>query len=247
MEELLKKLGWKEKEIQCYLALLEFGQQPASVISKKVRIPKATVLFVFHRLVERGYVRMRKRTKTEYFYAEPKDLKSAKQRELNETNETLDEVVPLLKEFKNPLSSPPKVSFFEGVQACKQAYAQLLESSTEILEFATHEDLVDKFGKKWMAGFIKKRAKRNIFIRSICHDTPMDRYLRPLDKKQVRETKFIPKKTGKMYSCLALYEDKLLMLNLGADAFGILIENAALVETIKTIHRTAWSSQSLRR
>lgn len=246
MKELLLRLGWKEKEVQCYLALLEFGQQPASVISKKLKMPKATVLFVLHRLCERGYLNMRKREKTEYFYADPKDFEIAKHAELQAETKIMEHVVPLLREYKNPLTSPPKTSFFEGTEGCKQAYARLLHSSTEILEFATHEDLVDKFGKEWMDDFIKERTVKKIFIKSICHDTPFDRYLQPFDRKQERSTKFVSDRDGKMYSCIDIYEDKLLLLNLGSDAFGILIENSAIVETMKTIHRIAWASKLLR-
>lgn len=241
--EYLKTIGFQDKEIRCFLALLELGEQPASVIAKKLGIPKATVLFILHRLRDRGVISMRKKEKTEYFYADPKDLEQSKTHELKEVSLALHELMPLLKELKNPLSSPPKLSFFEGVSACKKAYAALLESTTEILEFATHEDLAEKFGEKWMDEFIKTRAKRKIFIRSICHDTPFDRYLHPLDKKQQRATKFISEKTGKMFSCIDIYEDKLLILNLSHDAFGILIENAAIVETMKTIHRLAWNSR----
>jgi sugar-specific transcriptional regulator TrmB len=245
MEELLRKLGWKDKEIRCYLALLEYGEQPASVLAKKLKMPKATVLFVLHRLQERAYLNMRKKAKTEYFYADPKKLQKAYAQRMNEKQSALDEVVPLLQEFKNPLSSPPKTSFFEGVEACKQAYAQVLESKTDVMEFATHDDLVEKFGKKWMDNFIKKRIKNGVYLESICHDSPLDRALRPLDKKHHRATKFIPEKTGNMYSCIVLYEDKLLMMNLSTDAFGILVENSAIVETMKTIHRIAWSSRKL--
>lgn len=245
MEELLVALGWNQKEISCYLALLEFGQQPASLIAKKVSMPKATALFILHRLVDRNYVKMTKRGKTEYFFADPKDLQQAKEADMKREEQALAKVVPLLLEYVNPLTSPPKVHFFEGVEACKNAYSELLQSQTDILEFATHDDLAEKFGEKWMDDFIDIRAKRNIFIRSICHDTKTDRSLEKLDKKQCRETKFVPEKSGKMYSCIALYEDKLLMLNLSADAFGIVIQNAALVETMKTIHHLSWTSREL--
>lgn len=243
---LLRTLGFEEKESSCYLALLELGEQPASVIAKKLGIPKATALYTLHQLRDRGVVSMRKKEKTEYFYADTKELEKSKTHELEETSSALHKLIPLLKELKNPLTSPPKLSFFEGISACKKAYAALLQSTTEILEFATHEDLAEKFGEEWMNDFIATRARKKIFIRSICHDTPFDRYLKPLDKKQERATKFISTKTGKMFSCIDIYEDKLLILNLSHDAFGILIENASIVETMKTIHRLAWKSRDAR-
>lgn len=247
MEDLLIHLGWKEKEVRCYLCLLQNGQQPASVISKKTAIPKATVLFVLHNLNKKGYLQMKKKGNTEYFFADPKDLERAKSQEINKQQQLLSDVLPLLSAHQHPDVNPPKLSFFEGKEACKNAYSRILESKTEVHEFATHEDLEDSFGNKWMDHFIKERSRKKIFMKSICHDSPRDRELQPLDKEQERSTRFFPKKKGKMFSCLVIFDDKLLILNLGKEAFGILIENAAIVETMRTIHSLAWNSRSLTR
>ena len=132
MKELLKQLGWKEKEITCYLALLEIGRQPASVLSKRLSIPKATVLFILHKLVERGYVSMNKKGKTEYFSADPKQLEQRKSREIHEAQKSLEQLIPLLKEFRHPLSARPQTSFFEGAEACKQATPQQHNGNSRI-------------------------------------------------------------------------------------------------------------------
>jgi sugar-specific transcriptional regulator TrmB len=240
MEELLQQIGFSDKEIQCYLALLEFGQQPASVIAKRLGIPKATVLFTLNGLVERRYLEMTKRGKTQHYFADPGQLEVAKKNEAETEARALDHVIPLLKEYKNPLTSPPKVSFFEGASACKKAYSDLLNSKTDILEFTTHDDLYDKFGKAWIEDYVAERTKRKILCRAICNDTKLNQNMNKLNQKQCREISFIPDQKGKMYSCIALYDDKLLMLNLSGDPFGILIQNAAIVETMKVVHRLAW-------
>jgi HTH-type transcriptional regulator, sugar sensing transcriptional regulator len=240
MEELLTQIGLHNKEQRCFLALLEFGQQPGSVVAKKLGMPKATVLFTLNGLVERGFVLMSKRGKTQYYYTDAEILEKAKANQIEGEKRALNRLTPLLKEYKNPLTSPPKVTFFEGAQACKEAYSDLLNSKTEILEFTTHDDLVDKFGEKWMDDFVHERAKRNIFIKSMCNDTETDRSMEPLDEEQCRKTSFIPGQEGMMYSCISLYDDRLLMMNLSGDCFGILIQNAAIVETMKVVHGLAW-------
>ena len=237
MKDLLKKLGFTAKEAAVYLALLEFGNQPASNIAKKVGYPKSTVLFLFDGLLKRGYIRKSNRGKTQYFYADPADLNKAKKRQIEAEEKALKKAVPLLEEFKTPFSSEPKVTFYEGIEGCKKAYLTLLESSTEILEFGAHGDLVEKFGEDFMDDFIAKRVKNKIFLKAISKKDPIHKKLGKFDKKHLREMEFYPSEKGDLYSSIAIFEDKVLLLNLYQDAFAILIENKEVAETLKTIHR----------
>lgn len=235
----MQQLGLSEKEACVYLALLELGTQPASVIARKTAYPKATVLFLFANLLKLGYIRKSQRGRIQYFFADPKDLLQAKTKLLQEQQEALKKTIPLLQEFKNPFSSQPKMTFFEGLENCRKAYEMLLESKTEILEFGAHNDLL-KFGEKFMNNFIRERVRRKILIRDICQSNPLHRSFMPLNKKQNRITKLFPKALGEIYSSIAIFENKVLLLNLHQDPFAILIENPAVAETLKTIHRLAW-------
>lgn len=238
MNEELKKLGFNEKEVRVYLALLEFGSQAASVIAKKTGYPKATVLFICDRLVKRGYVRRSPKGRTHYFYAEPKDLAEAKSAQIAQEKSALDKVVPLLNEFKNPFSSPPKLTFFEGLDGCRKAYSLLLNSTTEINEFGVHTDLL-KLGENFMNDFIKKRRKKRIFLTAVCMRDEFHNSFQKRDKKDYRKIIMYPPSFGTLYSSIAVFENKILLLNLYRDAFGILIENSEVAETIRTIHKLA--------
>ncbi len=241
MRAQLENLGFNSKEIDVYLALLEFGTQPASVIAKKTKIPRPTVLFLFENLVKKAYIRKTQRGRTQYFYADPEDLDVAKKLELQKATATLQEAIPLLKEFKNPFTSEPKVTFFEGLEGCRRAYSLLLESKTEILEFAPHDDLL-KMGDEFMEKFMKERARRKVFIRPICPRNPTHIHYKKLDKKHHRHIKMFSPKSGPIYSSIAIFEDKLLLLNLHQDYFAILIQNKEVAETLKTLHSMIWET-----
>lgn len=237
MKKILENLGFTQKETEVYLALIEFGNQPASQIAKKTGHPKSTVLFLFDNLLKKGYIRKSNKGRIQYFYADPKDLKKAKERQLEEEKKTLNKAIPLLEEFKSPFSSEPKVTFYEGVDGCKKAYSMLLESKTEVLEFGAHGDLVEKFGEDFMNDFIEKRIKNKIHIKAISKKDEIHKKLSKFDKKHLREIQFYPSNKGTLYSSIAIFEDKVLLLNLYHDAFAILIENKEVAETLKTIHR----------
>lgn len=242
MIEKLTALGLTDKEARVYLALLEFGSQPASVIAKKTAFPKATVLFLFDNLFKKGYIQRSQKGRILYFYADPKDLENEKRKEINSQSSTLEETLPLLHEFKNPFTSPPKLLFYEGIEGCKKAYSLLLESKTDIYEFAAHNDLI-KMGEDFMKHFIKERSKRKIFLYGITKASDLHSYFREKDKTQQRELKLFNSKIGDLYSSIDIFENKVLLLNLYQDAFAILIENKEVAETLKTIHHLAWMSK----
>lgn len=241
MRAQLQKLGFNLKEVEVYLALLEFGTQPASVIAKKTKIPRPTVLFLFENLLKKAYIRKTQRGRTQYFYADPADLEKAKSLELEKAQGALEEAIPLLKEFRNPFTSQPKVSFFEGLEGCRRAYSLLLDSSTEILEFAPHDDL-RKMGDDFMEGFMAERARRKILIKPICPRNKTHIHYKKLDKKQHREIKMFDPKQGAIYSSITIFEDKVLLLNLHQDAFAIQIQNKEVAETLKTLHHMIWAT-----
>ena len=237
MFELLKKLGLNSKQIDVYLALLELGSQPASVIAKKISLPKSTVLFLLDQLLEKGIVLKSYKGKTQFFYAEVEDLSKAIKQSQKSQNDALSELIPLLKEFKSPFTSKPKVSFYQGIENCKKSYLQILETQEEFLEFGNHKDLVDKFGQKFMDDFISQRVKLNIKNQSISNSDSLHRSLKENSKTQKRHLKLVPQNLGSLYSSICIYDDKVLILNLHSDAFAILIENAQLAMTMKTIFK----------
>ena len=240
LRELLVTLGLSAKEARLYLLILELGTHPATTLAKRLSIPKSTVLFMCNRLVQRGVVRRSQRGRTQFYGALPDDLLSATKAKLEEQERALSQAIPLLNEIKNPFSARPAVTFYEGVDGCRKAYRKLLDSSTEILEFGIHKDLVEKLGQRFMDNFIRERTKKGVFLRAISNSNDVDRELHRRDKAERRDQRFFSPTFGKIYSSMAVYENKVLVLNLHADTFGILIENTEVSETLRTIFSVLW-------
>lgn len=244
MNEYLQQLGLNEKEIKVYLVLLEFGTQPASVIAKKSDLPRPTVLYICDRLLKINYIRKSQRGRAQYFYADPEDLKKSCLSHLDEQKNVLEKAIPLLQEYKNPFTSAPKVTFFEGIDGCRKVYLMLLESKTEILEFAAHHDLL-RLGEDFMNRFIRERSRRKLLLKAICIDTEMHRGYKKKNKPQWRDMKMFTSKNGEFYSSISIFDDKVLLLNLYQDAFGILIQSPQVAQTLKTVHELAWVSRNV--
>lgn len=241
MNDYLQTLGFSEKETKVYLALVELGMQAGSTIARTTGLSKSTVLFLLDGLAKRGIVQKSHRGKVQYYFADPKDLMITEQTVLKGKTEALNKIIPLLTELKSPFSALPKVTFFEGIEGCRKIYWQLLDSKTEILEFGVHSDLVQKFGEKFMNEFIEERVKRKLFLRALAQEDPIEKILQNLDKKQCREIRLFSGEFGRLYSSVAIFEEKVLLLNLFRDAFGILIENPEFSKTMRTIFEVQWS------
>ena len=199
-------------------------------------MPRPTVLYLFKELESKGYIKKTKQGRTQFFYAEPNFLKQAKEQEISKQKSELENLLPILEEFKSPYSSPPKIQISEGLENCKKAYLQLLESKTEIYEFAAHDDLM-KMGEEFMESFIHERAKRGIMLHAVCKNTELHQSYANKDHEQKRTLFMFQPSIGRLYSSIAIYENKLLLLNLYHDAFAITIESQEIAATLRTIFR----------
>lgn len=240
MQELLKQLGFNEKEIKVYLSLIELGTKPASLISKKIKLPKSTTLFILNKLYKSNFIKRTQKGKTQYFHADPNDLQKAFEQQHQNEKSALQKAIPLLQELKNPYSSEPKLTFFEGIEGCKKIYKSILESKTEVLEFGAHNDLVTKFGEKFMEEFMDGRAKNQVHLRAISKKDQIHQKISKNNKKHLRKLKFFNPEKGNFYSSIAIFDDKVLLLNLYHDAFAILIENPEVTKTLTTIFEICW-------
>ena len=236
--ELLIKIGFSEKEGLIYLALLEMGNQPASVMAKKLNIPRPTALVTLENLCRRGYLTKSKRGRTQYFEANPNLLEKRKNTELSRQNEVMEKLIPLLKSAKNPYSMAPKVQISEGIEGCRGAYMDLLSSKSEVLEFATHLDL-EKMGKDFMKEFIAKRVEKKIKMTAICADTNTHIDYQKKDAEQARHTILFNNNIGQLFSSIAIYDNKVLILNLYHDPFAIIIESEQVATTLRTVFNLA--------
>lgn len=103
-------------------------------------------------------------------------------------------------------------------------------------EFWAHKDLVTAFWQEFMDDFIGKRLEKNIFCDSIWSDWDIEVELQKKDSQHYRKLSIFPSEVfWKIHSSIAVFDNKVLILNLNNTATGVLIENNEFSETMKTI------------
>mgnify|MGYP006108733261 CR=1 FL=1 len=156
--------------------------------------------------------------------------------QLLQQKNALDVLIPKLKNKLKFTSNKPKITFLEWLESCQNQYWELL--STEVFyEFWAHQDLENTFGKKFMDSFISQRVKKWVFCDSIWSTGEIEEAIQKLDDIQNRDLKIFDQEIyGRIWSSIAIYDDKVLILNLSSLPTGVLIQNPQFAETMKTIY-----------
>jgi sugar-specific transcriptional regulator TrmB len=137
LETLLPNLGFSEKEVKIYVAMLEVGSGTAQKIARTASLPRTTTYSVLEKLVERGIVGKTLRKGTLNFVAEPPSRLASLVRSFERE---LDGMLPELEALYNKSEGKPKIIFYEGKEAIQKVYDDTLrEKPSEILEWNTDE------------------------------------------------------------------------------------------------------------
>jgi hypothetical protein len=88
-----------------------------------------------------------------------------------------------------------------------------------------------------MDDFIAKRVEQKIFCDSVGTTWKIERALQEKDKEHFRELKIFSETLWNISSSIAIYDNKVLILNLKGSYSGVLIENSDFAKTMKTVFR----------
>lgn len=133
IENYFLKLGFNQTETKVYLSLAEIGKSTASLLAKKINIPRTTVYSVLNNLQHKGLVALEKKKNTTFYTS---NNPQAILRNLLEEKNNLNSKESLAKEliqlaipyFKSQLFSIPKIQFYEG----KKNVESMLYQNTEM-------------------------------------------------------------------------------------------------------------------
>ena len=110
-KDVLRDLGFSEREIKVYLALLELGSTTVGPIASKTRLQHSKVYQTLEKLIDRGLVTFVIKSKTKYFQAEePKHILSM----IKEKERSFKEILPELEQKQKQAQSPQTAKVYEG-------------------------------------------------------------------------------------------------------------------------------------
>jgi len=240
---ILKKLGFSDKEIKVYLALLKNGPSSVRMLAQASGINRGTTYDILKSLKEEGLASFYHKDTKQFFVAEdPGALnKTLEQRieNLKEVKEDLIHVVPELKSLFNEAGDKPVVKYYEGFNGVKVVLSDVLEATESSKEKAycvfSSAD-IRKYLYKNFINFTKERIKRKIKVKSIGigHGGTVAKLS---ERKSLNAKKSSP-------TYILIYPGKVAMISINSakQPLALIIEDGAIFTTQQQLFNFIWQS-----
>jgi len=243
LEQDLQSIGLEEKEAKIYLAALELGPTNIQDLAEKAAIKRSTVYEILKKLEPMGLITESIKGKRKiYIASEPEKLK----KNIKEKEQLLNHILPELKSLNNTGNVKPKITYYEGQDGLRQIYNLVLETTTKKVDWVSPiRAVMETVGEKFLEEYIEKRAKEKYWIRSIqITEQQVDtyKYLDPTTfDKTYRRVKFSPPGLD-IPNTMTIWDNKVAVISTRKEGFGIIIESADLVRTMRTFYELLWNA-----
>lgn len=239
LQLVLQKANMSEKESQIYLALLELGQAPASVIAKKTGLNRTTVYDQLSLMQDKGFISQVTQNKIRYFTAlDPTLLVQT----LRQNVEGLIQSLPKLLELARYFPNQPKVHFFQGMEGLKEVYLDTLKGSNYELYSFLNENEMTQEHNEFFHSYIKQRIKQNIKAYVIAPLNPHTMKYKQKDHLELRETRLIKDPFFEISVELQMYDNKVSIVSFNKKTVGVIIESEDIYISLKNIFHLIWKN-----
>lgn len=234
----LKNTGLSENEAKVYLAALELGETSVYRLAKKSGVKRTTTYLAVESLKEKGLMSSYNRNKIAICYAEsPKKLS----KRLEEKKNALDKILPELLAFTNLIDKKPKIQFYEGSEAYKEVFKDVLKyPDSEVL--ATFNEKFYNYGAYFTDYFIPKRKEKKIWLRALFHDNPELNNLKLKEQELFLQSRLITSDKFQIEIEMVLYGKNKVGLVSYDEEIAIIIESQKIHNTQKSFFEVIWDS-----
>lgn len=239
-------LGIGKKEFDLYRKLLVFGAQPASVLARKMDIPRSSAQFLADSLVRKGMASKQKvRNIIRYKAVSPDHLprlldakKNQFLTELEQKKNELEHIIPVLKKEERTIKDRPTTNFYEGAEGLQAVYEDTLSAKEPIRALVNFENR-NKILPKYFNNYYIRRKEKDIFIRAIYPDTPFGRERKKKDADEFRESHLVNAERYKWLPEIQVYDNKV-NIACGMQKVGIIIKGQEIADAFKVMFDLGW-------
>jgi len=241
--QVLKQLGLSDKESKIYLALLEIGEQPVSVVAKKSLLNRTTSYDILRSLTKKGLVSSFIKKNVQFYSAsDPKSFFSYLNRQENDIQtkkDVLNKNLDLLTQINPNSQIRPKVKFFEGFAGIVNVYNESLKSDF-ILSFINTTIYPDELNDFIYNEYIPQRIEKGIPIKEIAPNSDSIKSANRKSNTKLRTTKYLPVTLGISIE-INIYDNKVAFMSFEDGKYvGIIIENEEIYKAMSNIHKACW-------
>lgn len=167
--EIFRELGFTEREIKVYLALLELGSTTVGPITTKTRLQSAKVYETLDKLKERGLVSYVIVSKTKYFQAaDPKEILNLMEERKRRFNEIIEEL-RLKQKYAKSKQIAVVHEGFKSFKALFNRIADELKGGDDYWAFAFKEEYYTPAASLFLRNFHKILEQKKIQDKLLGH------------------------------------------------------------------------------
>ena len=236
--DILKNLGFDEKEAKAYLALLELGTATPLKISQKSDIKRPTTYLVLQALEEKGMVsRVVRGKKTLFAPQHPQKLVAEAELRLK----NLQEVVPQLESLFRKEEAGPRIMIYEGIKEIDHAIDEWFAVGGEAVFISTLKLSIAVFPETFRKLELTSLSE-NFRVREIIDDTEESRKYYEKVSGEFRKVRFLSQKLMPFEVYVAMFGDKVMITSVKKDYFAVAIESEEISRAFRKIYEVLWEN-----
>jgi sugar-specific transcriptional regulator TrmB len=241
MEEILKELSLKEREIEIYNFLFAFGPQPASLISRQLEINRSSVYLALGRMERLGFISSIWRNGTQVFMPTPAETlllrAKKKQQSIAEKIRAAEEDVINLHRRKAWERNAPKIHYYQGESGLLQLLDNILLQRPKTVQAFIAGRFFDFLDNK-VNDYPNQRSKRDIFARVI-HPFGDDSGTWKSNAALRRETRTLPREYDQGIDVISHGENRTTLIAAGEN-FALSVESSLFRRIQNAIFQSSW-------
>ena len=245
--DVLEKIGLNPNESYIYNILLTSGELNAPAIAEKahLKLTRQNTYTVLKSLVKKGLIEeFDKRKKLTYRVEHPQKLLETienQKKELEENEKTIEALMPEIISDYNLAHNKPGIVYYEGLSGVKKIFEDVYSPGKDEVCGCVDPTLFDKSFDIVFKTLVPQRIKNKLFSKAILTDSAFSKAMQKKDNEQHRKSILVDPKKYPITAEIDVYEDKIAMMDVskGKNFIGIVIENKAISETLRSIFKLA--------
>lgn len=242
----LEKFGIGENESILYDIMLKTGEATVLDLQKQAPFPRTLLYYILNNLMHLGLVSfIKKPRRTVYLAEDPEklyDIVQEREREFEKSKNSLQEIIPELRNQYHLSQNRPGVRFFEGIERYREALEDVVHTRPVCIYTYLSVSERKKSGIKIREQANKDRIGWGIQEKVLLPETPEAKAYFALHKQDEKtEFRFVPDHVSIFTVDVRLYDGKITETSYGSkEPVVTMTENKELYDLQKSIFLFLW-------